>query len=310
MTLWQRVPVLVRAPIAGLVVSGIGVTVWGGLGSFPGLAGLNLRYLPQVPWAFVPMALFLYVYLRYLNGSWWPRRTSQARRVNLRANPLSADLWASSLFAGFIGLAALVPLSTIMGRLFALPSDAQQATIPAAMPPLTVFLLLVMSSLVAGVTEEAGFRGYMQGAIERRHGFLPALLVSGTAFGLAHFNHHAAVTLQMLPFYFAVSAIYGGLASATNSTLPGMALHAGGDLWSMTRQWATAQPYWQLSPAPASPLIWNTGIDAAFITSVASFLLLAGITTAAIIGVARQAQEDPSSKLQDPNSKNAVDLRS
>ncbi len=310
MSVWQRVPVLVRAPIAGLFVSGIGVTLWGGLGSFPGLAGWNLRYMPRVPWALVPMALFLFVYLRYLNGSGWPRSTSDARRINLRANPLSADLWTTSLLAGLIGLAALMPLSAIMGRLFALPADAQRADIPAAMPPVTIFLLLVMSSLVAGLIEESGFRGYMQGTIERRHGFLVGLLVSGIVFGLAHFNHHAAATLQMLPFYLAVSAIYGGLAAATDSVLPSMALHAGGDLWSMTRQWMTAQPYWQLSPARAPGLIWDTGIDAAFITSVASFLLLAGIATAAIIGVARQAQEDPSSKLQDPNSKNAVDLRS
>jgi len=30
------------------------------------------------------------------------------------------------------------------------------------MPPVTMFVLLAMASLVAGVTEEAGFRGYMQ----------------------------------------------------------------------------------------------------------------------------------------------------
>ena len=219
---------IVRAIVAGFIVSGIGVTLWGGIGAFPGLAG-------------------------------------------------------------FIGLAALVPLSAILGRLFVLPPDAQQTAIPAAMPPATVFLLLATSSIVAGVIEESGFRGYMQGPIERRHGVAVALLVSGTVFGLGHFTHHPALTLEMLPFYLAVSAVYGGLAYATNSILPGMLLHAGGDLWSMTRQWMTGRPDWQLAPAsaPTPALIWDTGIDAAFVTSVVAFLLLSAIATWAIAGVRR-----------------------
>ena len=284
--------VIVRTVAIGLAVSFVGVTVWGGIGGFPGLAGFNLRLMPQVPWAIVPMAMFLFFYLRYLNGAGWPRSTSDARRISLRANSLSADLWPMSLFAGFIGLAALVPLSTVMGRLFAMPADSQQIDIPAAMPPVTTFLLVVMSSIVAGVVEESGFRGYMQGAIERRYGFAVALLVSGTAFGLAHFTHHAALTLQMLPFYLAVSAIYGGLAYATNSILPGMVLHAGGDVWSLTRQWMTGQPYWQLSSVAAPSLVWQTGIDAGFVTSVVAFLLLGAIAAWAIAGVARAARAE------------------
>jgi hypothetical protein len=72
------------------------------------------------------MALVLFFYLRYLNGAGWLRSTSDARRISLRANPLPADLWAMSLFAGVMGLAALVPLSTVMGRLFAMPADSPQ----------------------------------------------------------------------------------------------------------------------------------------------------------------------------------------
>ena len=157
------------------------------------------------------------------------------------------------------------------------------------MPPATVFLLLATSSIVAGAIEESGFRGYMQGPIERRHGVAVALLVSGTVFGLGHFTHHPALTLEMLPFYLAVSAVYGGLAYATNSILPGMLLHAGGDLWSMTRQWMTGRPDWQLAPAsaPTPALVWDTGIDAAFVTSVVAFLLLSAIATWAIAGVRR-----------------------
>src|SRR5689334_9747899 len=108
--MWIRLPLVV---LTGFAISAIGVTVWGGFGAFPGLAGLNLRYAPQVPWAIVPMCLFLFAYIRYLNGAGWPRSTSRARRLCLRANRLSADLWPMSLFTGFIGLAALVSLTAI-----------------------------------------------------------------------------------------------------------------------------------------------------------------------------------------------------
>ena len=96
----------------------------------------------------------------------------------------------------------------------------------------------------------------------------------------------------MLPFYLAVSAIYGGLAYATNSILPAIALHECGDLWSLTRQWITGQPSWQLSSIAAPPLVWQTGIDAAFVTSVVAFVLLGAMTTWAIAGVARAARAE------------------
>ena len=65
-----------------------------------------------------------------------------------------------------------------------------------------------MASIVAGVVEEASFRGYMQGPIERRHGPVVAILVTGSVFGFAHFTH-PEVTLILMPYYLAVAAIYG-----------------------------------------------------------------------------------------------------
>jgi hypothetical protein len=77
----------------------------------------------------------------------------------------------------------------------------------------------------------------------------------------------------MLPFYVAVSAVYGGLAYATNSILPGLFLHAGGDVFSLTRLWATGLPEWQVSETPPA-LVWDTGVDPGFVGYVAAFLLL------------------------------------
>jgi membrane protease YdiL (CAAX protease family) len=180
-----------------------------------------------------------------------------------------------ALFAGVVGLTALLPLLGVLSRVVRLPAESQPITVPPQMPFVTVFLLLVMASVVAGVVEEAAFRGYMQGAIERRHGPVVAILVTGALFGLGHFTHHPDSMLSMMPFYLAVAAIYGGLAYLTNSILPGLVLHAVGDVFSLTRLWTTGQPEWQTSSEPAQ-LIWETGTDPAFWGYLATLILVGG----------------------------------
>jgi membrane protease YdiL (CAAX protease family) len=143
------------------------------------------------------------------------------------------------------------------------------------MPGLTAFLLLVMASIVAGVTEEAAFRGYMQGMIERRHGVVLAVIVSGALFGLLHFPNHPADVFLMLPYYIAVSAVYGGLTWAADSILPALVLHAAGDVIVLTRWWLTGRPEWQVGTTP-TPLVWEGGIDLSF---VLAFVAAVGLTT-------------------------------
>ncbi len=266
------------------MVAAAGILPW----SF--LAGWNLRVLPAVPWAAVVMALYLWIYWVWLGGAGWPPGTGEARRRCLRARPLNGDLWGMSLGAGLVGLTALLPLLAIMGRLVRLPQEAQPIEAPPGMPFPTVFMLLLMASIVAGVVEEAGFRGYMQGPIERRHGVVVAILVNGALFGLGHYNHHPGSVLAMLPFYLAVTAVYGGLAWATNSILPGIVLHAGGDVFSLGRLWATGQPEWQLTPEPPA-LIWESGVDASFVLSVAAFAALGAGAVWAYVGLARAARD-------------------
>ena len=98
----------------------------------------------------------------------------------------------------------------------------------------------------------------------------------------------------MLPYYLAVAAVYGGLAYATNSILPGLVLHAGGDVLSLTRLWMTGQPEWQLSPSATPPaLIWDTGLNAAFVRPVFVFIVLGGVAVWAystLAGAARTAR--------------------
>src|ERR1700737_4274190 len=51
--------------------------------------------------------------------------------------------------------------------------------------------------------QEAAFRGYMQGTIERRHGLPVAILVTGTMLAVAHLDF----TMILWPYYLAVAAV-------------------------------------------------------------------------------------------------------
>ena len=276
--------------IVPAVLLGIAVLLAGSLPWTVLLAASNLRIGTAVPWAILPMSAYLWAYWKYIGGAWGARDTAAERRENLRATALSADLWARSILAGLLGFAALLTFITVMARVVTLPPSAP-LTAPPGMPSATAFLLLVMSSIVAGVTEEAAFRGYMQGPIERRYGVALAILVTGTAFGLLHFPNHQNDVFLMLPYYIAVSAVYGGLTWAANSILPALVLHAGGDVWSLGRLWMTGRPEWQLSPGTPS-LIGDTGVDGAFLRSAAACMLLSGLTTWAYIGIYRTRNKE------------------
>lgn len=258
------------------VVAGIGVLLAGNLPWIAVLAPLNLRFFPSLPWAVVPMALYLWGYWRFIGGRIGSDPSAEFRRENLRANPVPPDAWPIAIVTGLLGFGALLSLVAVMARLVAMPQGAPISA-PTGMPMPTVVLLLIMASIVAGVTEEAGFRGYMQGPIERRYGLAVAILVNGSMFGLLHFANHPGAVVAMLPYYIAVAAVYGGITWATNSILPAVFLHAGGDVWSLTRLWSTGRPEWQLSET-APPLVWTSGPDAAFLAATASFIAFTAAT--------------------------------
>jgi len=259
---------------------------WAGFGPIAGLGAWNQRVGAVVPWAIVPMTIYLWVYWRIIGGRWGGASAAD-RRTNLRANRLPAAIWLPSLAAGLVGFAALLALLGLAARLVHLPSALPIAT-PDEMPVVTALLLLVMASIVAGVSEEAAFRGYMQSMVERRYGLAIAILAHGTLFGLLHFGNHPRDVLLMLPYYIAVSAVYGGLTWATNSILPALILHCAGDVVVLTRWWLTGRPEWQVGATPP-PVVWDSGIDPPFVLTAIAFIVLALATTWSYGAVRRKA---------------------
>jgi membrane protease YdiL (CAAX protease family) len=260
----ERIPVFVRAVIAGGLVALAGTTPW----AF--LVSANLKHLPIIPWAVPATALYLWFFWRYVRGYGWPSSTSEYRRLSCRANPLSSDVWGASMLAGILGLIMIVLFQQVMSRLVVLPQ--QEHPDVTQYPILTVAAWLIMSGVVAGVAEESAFRGYMQGPIERRHGPVIAILTTGTLFGFAHFTH-PEVSLILMPYYIVVAAVYGGLAYLTNSIFPSLVLHAGGNILGSFDLFTRGRAEWQ-APATPTPLIWQSGTDAAFWIHVGALIIV------------------------------------
>jgi uncharacterized protein len=264
LSVWQRLPVIVKAILTGVLVAVFGTIIWSLL------VKVNLKFFPDVPWLLIPAAFFLWLYWRYLRGEWWPKSTSELRKKSLRANHLPVDVWASAIFAGILGLAALLLFMRVMNRMIKLPQ--QQLTGSDPIPTVTLFFLLLMGSAVAGIVEEAAFRGYLQGPIEKRHGPIVAISITGILFGFAHFTH-PETTIALMPFYFGVAVIYGMMAYLTNSILPGIVLHGVGDVFGGLDLITRGQSEWQTSTKP-EPLIWETGADTSFWISCIIFIIV------------------------------------
>jgi membrane protease YdiL (CAAX protease family) len=259
--LWLLLPVMLRAIVVGeLVVSVCGLV--------PDLFMLaNLKLTPRIPWLLPASAAWLWLCWRWLNGWGWPRSTAEARRRDLRARPLPGPVWRWALAAGSLGIASVTGLAFLTPRFSEIPRDAFKLPLDfAALPPWTVAATLVTISAVAGVIEEAGFRGYMLSPIERRHGWAPAILVVGLVFFLDHHLSHAYATFAFLPFFLAVSAVHGLLVYCTRSILPSIVLHAVADALIIPVQFG-------LIGNPPNGLVWKTGLDRGFVIALAGFLL-------------------------------------
>jgi membrane protease YdiL (CAAX protease family) len=268
------VEVILRAVLLGMLVMLAG-TIPRNL-----LFAANLRYYAAVPWAVPLTAVYLWFFWRYLQGKGPPESTAEERRASLRANRIPGRVWAWALLAGGLGIVALVLALRVANRLVVLPP--QKLPDLSQVPELTVLALLLMAAPVAGIVEEAAFRGYMQGPIERRHGLIVAILITGTMFAVAHLDF----TLILWPYYVAVAAIYGIVTRLTKSILPAVVLHTGGNLYSNIDLWLHGQAEWQASSGPTAP-IWKTGADAPFWRSSLALLLVTTVTVWAYFNLER-----------------------
>lgn len=246
---------------------------------------LNLRYAASVPWAVPVVGIYIWLFWRYLSGEGPPDSTREFRRAGLRANPLSGRVWAWAIVAGGLGVVALVLGLRVANHMVVLPQ--QQIPDLSAVSRFTVWSLLLAGPPVAGIIEEAAFRGYMQAPLERRYGLTIAILVTGTMFAVAHLDF----TLVLWPYYVAVAAIYGGVTYLTDSILPAVVLHTSGNVYSNLDLLLHGQAEWQASPN-ATGLVWTTGADATFIWLVLATVIVAAAAAWAFIRLSRASHHE------------------
>jgi membrane protease YdiL (CAAX protease family) len=235
----------------------------------------NLQTSPAVPWAVVVMGLLVWLMWQYLGGRWWPRSTSEMRRQRLRARAVPIPVLAWSLAAGGLSIGSLAGLWIVLFRLAKvhgnpLPDFAQY-------PTLTVVLVIGTASLVTAAAEEAGFRGYLQGILERDVGGPLAIVITALVLEPGHGSTQGFAWPTMF-FYFLVDAMLGVIAYLTNSILPGLAVHAAGLVVFFSLIWPND---------PTRRPLESSGTDAWFWIHVAQTIVFA---TLAILAFGRLAR--------------------
>ena len=113
--MWNRVPLLLRALLAAVAVTGTTTVVWGAL------IRSNLKFSPRLPWATLVMAVFLVFFWRFLQGRGWPRFAAAARRAGSAGRAAALIGVAMVVAAGGLGLAASIVLFLVAHRLIRWP---------------------------------------------------------------------------------------------------------------------------------------------------------------------------------------------
>jgi membrane protease YdiL (CAAX protease family) len=216
---WMKLPLAVRAIVAGFAVLLAGIVPWSAL------ASANLQVGSTFPWAVLVELVYLAGLWWFLSGKGWPKSTSSVRRQYLRANAVGPRLLGWSIVAGSLFVSTLIALRVVGWLLVSVPpTTLEEFALFEGHPAWTVVPLLLMGAVVTGLMEEAAFRGYMQAPLEQRYSPEIAIGVVAVIFALAHLPS----PLALLGFILG-GVGWGLLAYLTDSILPGAGLHAAAD---------------------------------------------------------------------------------
>lgn len=257
---WQRLPVVIRALVVGFLVAEIGIGTW-----------LAVAALMPAPWSLVLMSAFLWAYWRYFSGKGWPQPAAEVRRVRFRSIKMPAAIWKWGTLAAILFVVIVQSGFVLTFRVTEFPAKAFAAGYGYSdLPIWSAWLFIVMASLVAGVCEEIGFRGYMQVPLEKRYGPSSAIVIVSLAFVVLHLNQ--AWAPPILLHIFAMSVLLGILAYASGSLIPGIIAHTLMDIPNFAYWWTDVAGTFDKRP------VAETGVDAhlivwtvVFVASVISF---------------------------------------
>ena len=262
---WAKLPVSLRAIVAGIVIALIPANVWP-----PLLLSLG------VPAAATIEVVFLVLYLWWASGSGPPVRTRGTRAFAFRSGPLSPAQWFWGIIAAFAFAATIHAAIVLLFRFVAFPIEAFRHGYDLSfIPSLPLrWIAVVISAISAGVCEETGFRGYMQRPIEQRHGAATAILVSSFFFMLLHLSKAWAM-IGMVPIVFGAGALLGVLASSSGSLIPSMIGHVVMDIGLFAYWWTGIAGDFTARPISETGLDWSFLVTAGVLATTLTIVLLA-----------------------------------
>jgi membrane protease YdiL (CAAX protease family) len=168
-----------------------------------------------------------------LSGRAWPARGGARRRALLALNPASAAVLAWSVAAGGCAIAALAGLWIVFSQIT--PWTPNLLPSLAGVPASTVAVLLVVGCLAAPLSEEAAFRGYAQGLIQRVMPPWTAVVVVSLMFAAVHLTQ--GLFPGKLMVYFLAGLTFGAVARLAGSIVPSIAVHVMADAAFFTLVW-------------------------------------------------------------------------
>jgi membrane protease YdiL (CAAX protease family) len=266
-SVWSRIPVVVRAVVIGFVIGMAAANVWPVL-----LLSLG------APIAACGEVLFLAVYVVWAAGGGPPRRLRSVRADCFRVRKLSARQWIWGSIAAVSFAGAVHASIVLLFRFVPYPASAFHRGYDFSFIPSRSlqWLACVVSALSAGVCEETGFRGYMQRPIEHRHGASIAILTSSLFFTLVHLTKDWAL-IGMVPIVFGAGVLLGWLAYASESLAFGILGHTIMDIGLFAYWWT------QIAGTFTQRPISETGADLSFFLECAALAMLLAIVIGSIV---------------------------
>jgi membrane protease YdiL (CAAX protease family) len=244
----------------------------------------NLAHAPGFPWSTLVMAALLWALWSFLDGQWGPARSRATRREYLRAAPLPRRVYSWALIAGLLWLVFLGGFWIVLNQVVSVPRNKLPDF--SALPMVTVMATLVMASASGAVSEEAGFRGYFQGALEGSGLGAVAILCSALLMAPIHALTQGFVWPTLL-FYLLVDVMLGALAYFTKSIRPGILVHAVGLFTFLGVIWPREKD--RLS-------IWQNGADLWFWIHLGQAILFAILSLFAFRRLAMLAKQGADAK--------------
>ena len=240
----------------------------------------NLRTSPTVPWAVALMAGLLWAMWRYLGGAFPPRRTSESRRLHLRAIPVPRQTLTWALIAGTLSLIALTGYWIVLARVVRMPGSVLPSM--TNVPHLIVVLAVVTGAAISPICEQVGIWGYGQVMLRRDFTRRSAIVLSALIFAVAPHPPFGVPLLPKIVFFFLVGLPFAVTADLTGSILPNLPVHMLGLFTFFTVVWPQD---------PQRLLLRDTGPDTWFLLHAAQAILFTGLAVWAFRRLSRKAYQ-------------------